>query len=99
MTPLNRTQARAIYKYPMNSWDCVISMPIGAEIVSCGYQGSDIVVWALVDTDLGAVHDFRRLRSFNTGEAIDPAHDLLGFVGTVTSDNGIVWHVYEVSRS
>lgn len=98
MTPLERQPSRAIYKYTMDSWDCLISMPIDSKIVSCGFQGDDIVVWANVDTDLDAVHDFRRLRSFNTGERIDSALELSAFIGTATSANGIVWHVYEVYR-
>lgn len=95
--PLQSQHSRVIYKFEMTAPCCAIAMPDGAKIISCGIQSTGLVVWALGDP--AQAYDFRRVCAFNTGQKIESELDLVAFIGTVTSDTGIVWHVYEVSRS
>ena len=82
-----------IYKYTLTSHSCSIPLPVGSKVISAGIQGNSIVIWALVDPNRDNTPYY--FRSFNTGEDLSSVNmDDYGFIGTVTSINGIVWHVF-----
>jgi hypothetical protein len=65
--------------------------PADAEFLSAGVQGSTMVVWALVEEEGPLMR--RPLVVTNTG-AEARLSKFSRFLGTVTSDAGIVWHVW-----
>lgn len=86
--------AKRVFKYIVNLNDAHIAMPYDAKIISAGQQGSDIVVWAEVDSywvDLGEVQA-RNVVAIPPGFAEVP--ESYTFIDTVQCTNGIVLHVY-----
>jgi hypothetical protein len=87
-----------IYKYKVeNPQHCLIKMPENARLLSAGIQNDVICIWAVVDT--AKPEENRFFSAYNTGGA-DIKHnrgyqDSYKFIGTVTTSNGIVWHVFE----
>lgn len=84
---------QTIYKYPLGlgpgAW---ISMPSGATLLSVGAQGTDIFVWAQVDTMKPI--EMRRFDVVGTGQPM-PAGNLK-FLGAVMLARGaLVFHVFE----
>lgn len=91
-----------IYKYELVGPNCVLHLPRGCRILSTGIQRpaesftERIVVWALVDPKTRNT-DAYHFSCLNTGADVDaycdefPKHT---FLGTLTSSNGIVWHVF-----
>lgn len=81
-----------IYKYELTSNICTLNPPEGAEFLSVGCRTTMLlVVWAKVDPD--AMPDLRFLCAYTTGDKL--ADGPSRFIGTVTTSNGIVWHVFE----
>lgn len=77
-----------------------VDMPASARPFSVGIQGDALVVWALVDPEQEVEFDMQvtgphRFIVANTGAEIPGFPDGARFLGTVTSDNGIVWHVWD----
>ncbi len=75
-----------------------IDVPEGTTLCSVGLQDGDMVVWGIVP-DEDARPGVRRLIVANTGAVIPSFPYGAQFLGTVTSDNGIVWHVWDGDRS
>lgn len=77
-----------------------IDMPAVVEPLSVGMQGDEMVVWALVDPDaeydrtVEENHGLRRFVVVNTGDEVKVPEGAR-FLGSVTSRNGIVWHVWD----
>ncbi len=87
--------SRRIYKYPLRiSGEQDVEMPEGAELLSVGGQGGELVLWAQVDPDARLVR--RKVILYGTGHELrDEPHR---YVGTVQF--GIfVWHVYDGGRA
>ena len=84
------------WKFLLRSPRTVVDIPKGARLLSAGVQGSEIVVWAEVNSSND--YEQRVLYACNTGAQLPP--DRKQFVGTVqvggVEDSPIVWHVYEV---
>jgi hypothetical protein len=81
------------YKVPEpNEYGSVcISMPDHSLLLSVGLQNDQMVLWALVDES--TFETGKKFIVLNTGSKIT---SYIGkFIGTVTTSNGIVWHVFE----
>jgi hypothetical protein len=92
---------KIVYKYPIAiHGKCVITMPVGAKILSVDFQNGRIVLWALVDNET-EVSEHRRFMSLMTGEQYADIDINPVFIGTVqiedeTMPNGkFVIHVFE----
>ena len=77
-----------------------VDMPATARPFSVALQDGAIVVWALCDPDQEAEFDMqpaglRRFIVANTGQEIPGFPKGAAFLGTVTTANGIVWHVWD----
>lgn len=76
------------------------TIPIGpsAVFLSAGVQGEDdIVVW-YVENDEERPDPYtggRQVRAINTGRGVFEDEK---YIATVTTSNGVVWHVFEVTR-
>lgn len=71
-----------------------VSMPRGAELLHVGEQDGQVDVWARVDTE--AEYVSRAFVLVGTGFELN-AH-AGRHVGTVQMRDGLVWHVFEVTR-
>ncbi len=84
-----------IYKYPLVVIDeQVVSMPIGAEILSVADQRGTLCLWVSCDPENSVVS--RHIRIIGTGH--DFEYGDLKIIGTVPMSNGFVWHVFEDQR-
>lgn len=77
-----------------------IDMPAAVDPFSVGLQGDQMVVWAMVDPDAEVEEGYkatgpRRFIVVNTGPPISSFPKGAKFLGTVTTANGIVWHVWD----
>ena len=86
---------RTIHKYNITRLR-IIEIPLMATILSVGIQGQEIVLWAKVDTDNKITT--RKFNTYGTGwdiddQCADSAVEV--YLGTVTSPEGYVWHVFE----
>jgi len=79
-----------ILKYELPGPDCVIDAVAGHPL-SVGMQGASLVVWLRTNAEAREVR--RRFVSVNTGDEF--AGGPLRYIGTATSGNGVVWHVFE----
>jgi len=66
-------------------------MPKGAQPLSVGQQGTDIVCWAIVDDQQPG--EPRQIAAYGTGHPLngDPGR----FIGTVQMDDGLVFHFFD----
>jgi hypothetical protein len=92
---------KKVYKYvlPKAFWDegVKVTMPRGAELLSCQVQHGEITIWALVDLTEDDV--VRTFRVFGTGHDVPDALTFHHYVGTVQFMNGqLVFHVFEVTK-
>ena len=85
-----------IYKYSISDAQGGYSsneLPVGAKILSSAFQGNDLFIWALVDTD--AVKERRYFLVFPTGSDIGSyAEQMLIFINTAFIGS-LVFHVFE----
>jgi hypothetical protein len=85
-----------IYKYELSKSDCQnISMPIGAEILTCQAQNQIPCIWALVDPK--AETEIRTFEIYGTGH---PVLSDMGtsrkYISTFQLQGGLlVFHVFE----
>jgi hypothetical protein len=91
--------SKIIYKYTLDSKVLnKVALPKGAVVKSCLLQnGSDLVMYALVDTlyELKDVEN-RYFKVYSTGEIIE--ENIKSFVGTFMVDNYLVFHLYEINN-
>lgn len=86
---------KTVHKFVRNPWSEDVLMPLGAEILSVGFQQDNFCMWAMVDTD--AVVLPRKFKVFGTGHEIPvELTDQMKFVGTGHMDNGLVFHAFEL---
>lgn len=85
---------KTIYKYPLKIQDKqIVSMPIGAQILSVQVQGEVVCIWALVEPRLPK----REIEFQMLGTGHDAGHINANYlhIGTVQLDNGkLVFHVF-----
>jgi hypothetical protein len=82
-----------IWKFPLRAWSIFLDMPKGAQILSAGAQGDDVVVWAECDPDAPKVS--RMVAAAPTGHPLPPAYDGADFIGTAQMADGLVFHVFD----
>jgi hypothetical protein len=84
-----------IYKYPLELTDSQeLFLPKDGLILSVQIQRNQIMLWALVDSNVKD-HERRIIRIYGTGQEHIPASELR-FIATVQMNNGqFVWHVFE----
>lgn len=90
------TRRSYVLKYelrqPGDDGHVIVAMPWSAEPLTVGLQGDTMVVWASsFDTFTSKHRDFLVV---NTGAKI-PIPDEARWLATVTTSNGIVWHVFD----
>lgn len=87
---------RYVLKYELREPDedgsVIVAMPWSAEPISAALQGGTLVVWALSIDSFTSKH--RRFRVVNTGGAARVPRGVR-WLATVTSENGIVWHIFD----
>lgn len=85
---------KSVLPMPDANGRSTISMSHASTPISVGLQNGEMVVWMLVQSPpenyASDPYDFIVV---NTGVEFD-LPDSAAFLGTVTSDNGIVWHVW-----
>jgi hypothetical protein len=93
---------RVVWKFPIplpeKTGRAFIDVPVSSEFLSVGLQGEDEpFVWALVDPVAAdeIPPEMRRLVVANTGGNVPEFPVSARFLGTVTTSNGIVWHVWD----
>lgn len=72
-------------------------MPLGAHVLSCGYQGRDFVVWAMVDPAMPNTR--RRFHVAGTGHPLPEditARLLVGRVEIATPSGLLQFHVFDM---
>ena len=103
-TRLEKSVTRRVWKFelpmPNATGRSFVDMPAHVEPLSVGLQDGTMVVWALVDPWAGTDEDElptgpRRFIVANTGAGVPGFPDGARFLGTLTTDNGIVWHVWD----
>ena len=90
--------ARRVWKYTVahpdtngRSW---VEIPVGGRVISAGLQGDEMVVWASVPAQLESIDLHRHpLLIVNTDQPFYMPPNV-NFLGTFTTSNGIVWHVW-----
>lgn len=88
---------KTVWKFPFQIHDSVLlTMPVGAEVLSLQVQDDRPCFWALVDPQ--APREPRSFIVHETGTTISDT-SLGRFVGTFqTSGGAFVWHVWEAAR-
>jgi len=95
---------QTIWKYPLETTDVqTVMMPKGAKPLTVAVQGSQVCLWALVDSE--ADPEARDFVIYGTGH---PVRDVVKrdvgevqtYVGTYQLDNGsLVFHVFEIATT
>jgi hypothetical protein len=80
------------YKLPVQK-DLALLMPVGAEILSVGVAGNELVLWAKVRINYEDT-EVRRFAMVATGRNVP---DGSAYVGTLI-DLGTVWHLFETTE-
>lgn len=83
-----------IYKYTVPITDeVVMSLPIGAQILTVQVQHGEPQLWAIVDPSRGT--ERRAFRIFGTGHPVDCAESLRYIATFQTASGRLVWHMFE----
>lgn len=82
---------KTIYKYPLTSRDCTLTLAAGAEILTVKLQNDIPTLWAIVDKD-GDLNFSRHICIVGTGWEL---RDNMEYITTYL-DGPFVWHVFEV---
>ena len=84
---------KTIYKYPLTSRDCTLTLPAGAEILTVKLQNDIPTLWAIVDTDED-LNFSRHICIVGTGWGLG---DNMEYITTYL-DGPFVWHVFEINE-
>lgn len=69
-----------------------LDLPKGASILTAQMQGNFAIMWALVETEM--VMTKRTFVAYWTGAEMHDCHHR--YINTVTTSNGLVYHLFEV---
>lgn len=84
-----------IFKYPIKITDSQkVKMPINAIILSAGFQGDQLNLWAMVESKNTSL-DNRVIEIYGTGNPIEGFDWEKKFIQTVFDPQGFVWHIFE----
>lgn len=87
---------RVIWKFELNPYDTVKSMPKGADILSIQIQDGKICFWAWCEST--AEKEDRKFIIIGTGNQIKHLkRDCCTFLGTI-QEPGLVWHIFEIIK-
>jgi len=87
--------SREIWRYQLGPDENVLTMPVGARVLSVATKRGHPHLWVWVDPHEQQTEN-RVFRIFGTGEPICEAHELL-FIGTfLIEDETLVFHCFEV---
>jgi hypothetical protein len=81
-----------VFKYTLHPGDTELRVPVYAEPIHVAFQGDHLRIWMC--ENLGEL-ETRRFRTVATGEdfvGVPTSH-----VGTAITDDGLVFHVFEVT--
>jgi hypothetical protein len=82
---------KTIFKYQLDVVDTqVLKLPKNADIFSAQFQGDQLCVWGLVDTE--AELEDREFRIFGTGQLFEVL-GMFRFVDTAQHESS-VWHIF-----
>ena len=82
---------KVIYKYELHPGLCSVMLPDGYKILSVGFQGDVLMLWALVPEYVN--HSIVILHVVLTGQNVDGS-SLGKHIGTTESAGGFVAHVF-----
>lgn len=89
---------KSIWKYTLEAKEKqLINMPLGSKILSAENQESNIVIYALVDTEEATeyIKDHFEILVYGTGHEIKEDISSYEFLNTVKMDNGsLMFHVF-----
>jgi hypothetical protein len=83
---------KTIYKYTLDSQDCTLNLPKGAEILTVQLQNQIPTLWALVNPI--TVTEERHICIVGTGCQVE---DTMKYI-TTYMDGYFVWHVFELIK-
>ena len=83
---------RVVYKYGVMPGYNLLNIPVGSKIVHVGEQNYGLYIW--VEQDPSRPIEYKTINVYGTGDAIRNQHE--HHVGSVVTQNGLVWHVYEM---
>ena len=83
---------KTIYKYTLDSQDCTLQLPKGAEILTVELQNQIPTLWALVNPM--TVTEERHICIVGTGWQVE---DNMKYITTYI-DGYFVWHVFELIK-
>jgi hypothetical protein len=83
---------KTIYKYTLDSQDCTLNLPKGAEILTVQLQNGIPTLWALVNNM--TVTEKRHICIVGTGWDVE---DNMKYI-TTYMDGYFVWHVFELIK-
>lgn len=82
-----------IWKYKLEVQDSTtLLIPKGARFLSTGLQGSDIIIWILVDPNQ-TEQESHTIEVYGTGNPIVNNMNFREFLGTVITGH-FVWHIF-----
>ncbi len=85
---------KTILEYHLEMGNPIVSMPVGAKVLTVGAQGNAVYVWAKVDTDQ-LDKEPRIFRIYDTGHTLPDSLDL-EYLGTAMLPHlSLVLHVFE----
>lgn len=91
MSNMQERVPRVVLKFAINMrGESVLSLPIGARVLSTGFQGGQLMVWV----EYPQTEIMRKVRFYSLFTGYDEVPDDTEFVGSTTAE-GIVVHVYK----
>lgn len=86
---------KKIFKYPLEiTGTQFVELPLGAEILTAQMQGSQLCLWAIVNTLPEAVKKNRRIEIMGTGNPM-PTGELKYISTFQMMGGGLILHVFE----
>jgi hypothetical protein len=84
---------KTIFKYALDSQDCTLQLPKGAEILTVGLKNGSPSLWALVNPNTSELEE-RHICIVGTEWQVE---DTMKYI-TTYMDGYFVWHVFELIR-
>jgi len=82
-----------IYKYPLEPFETMLSLPSGAEVLRFDFQDGQPFLWVKINKK--HKHTTRFFRLYGTGQKIDSQQGLhIEYINTAFQ-GAYVWHLFE----
>lgn len=83
-----------VYKYQLRADRYTrLELPVGAKVLSCGFQGQNLMLWALINKNQ-IQKERRTFINLGTGHEYEGDASKLTFIQTVFIDQ-FVFHIFE----